>query len=187
MDLIQKDIDGNTIGGETFEISRLVFSGIPFEPIIEVDPIPATELQYKLMVRNSGFKSYRWQNSNEELIGESNSVIVTPSYKNMKFSVSAITEEDEIVVSDIDLTTILGIEKIIEHTDHIDVVLKGSAPQNATIEIISVRDRNLKSFQVIPTNSVNVAIDTYNFQSGHYIICYKINSELLDQRKIWIE
>ncbi len=87
-DLIQKDENGNIIGGETFIVEAPLYSYRP----IDIIPIEIGDGKYELV---TGLKdedySIKWTNKNGEDVGVGSKITVIPTLKNNEFSVTALS------------------------------------------------------------------------------------------------
>ena len=184
LDLIQKNSQGEIVGGETFIVDALVFSGVPIDPIIDVDPIPAIDPQFRLSVSKPEFTSYQWLNEQGEVIGENDNVTVTPNPKSKSFSVVAVTEDGEMFTDSIDLSYPFGIKSIAVTDNNIIVELKCNSQNNTSLEIVSVLDGEIKQSHIVPSGINTLTLDVSNLNKGYYIVGYRMKDEIIDRQRI---
>lgn len=184
LDLIQKNSQGEIVGGETFIVDALVFSGVPIDPIIDVDPIPAIDPQFRLSVSKPEFASYQWLNEQGEVIGENDNVTVIPNPKNKSFSVVAVTEDGEMFTDSIDLSYPFGIKSIAVADNNIIVELKCNSQNNTSLEIVSVLDGEIKQSHIVPSGINTLTLDVSNLHKGYYIVGYRMKDEIIDRQRI---
>lgn len=180
-DLVQKDENGNIIGGETFVVESPTRSFTPIE--ITKDPIGTG--QFKLGVDNTGFHEIKWLNGHGETIGDGETVVVIPTACGNRYSVVAMTENGDVATDEISLENENRIESVsMARTDCIKVALYANAPANSMISVTSLQDGTTQVSRNVPEGSKNVCLEFGNLSKGMYIVCYYINSEIVDQVKI---
>lgn len=73
-DLIQKDDEGNIIGGETFVVESPILLG----PVV-ITPVPTPDGSVELNTDSAQvYKSVKWMDGRGENLGEKSSVVVNP-------------------------------------------------------------------------------------------------------------
>lgn len=186
-DLIQKDENGNIIGGETFivESPRLTIKPID-GPNIAPNPMKDGEIQ--LIVKNSSdFNSLKWIDGKGETLGNKESINVSPRINGNDYTVVAMTNDGEIATQSISLENLYGIQSISTANHNIVVKLKEAAPDNASVEVKNITDGIAQVSCQISAGANVVNFDGSNLSRGVYVVCYIVNSTVVDQQKIRIE
>lgn len=186
-DLIQKDENGNIIGGETFivESPRLTIKPID-GPNIAPNPMKYGEMQ--LIVKNSSdFNSLKWIDGKGETLGNKESINVSPRINGNDYTVVAMTNDGEIATQSISLENLYGIQSISTANHNIVVKLKEAAPDNASVEVKNITDGIAQVSCQISAGANVVNFDGSNLSRGVYVVCYIVNSTVIDQQKIRIE
>lgn len=186
-DLIQKDENGNIIGGETFivESPRLTIKPID-GPNIAPNPMKDGEIQ--LIVKNSSdFNSLKWIDGKGETLGNKESINVSPRINGNDYTVVAMTNDGEIATQSISLENLYGIQSISTANHNIVVKLKEAAPDNASVEVKNITDGIAQVSCQISAGANVVNFDGSNLSRGVYVVCYIVNSTVIDQQKIRIE
>ncbi len=183
-DLVQKDENGNIIGGETFIVESPMLTRKP----IQITKTPIGNGQFKLEVDNAGFDAIKWVNSLGETIGNGETVVVTPKAHDNCYSVVATTEEGDVATEKVSLDKENGIESVsLTGADNMEIILHTNAPANSKISIISLLDGSTKASRNMLEGSKSMSIETGNIPKGEYIVCYYINAEIADQVKVKID
>lgn len=183
LDLVQKDEKGNIIGGETFIVEAPRF--LPYKPI-EIGDNPIGDGKFELTVDTTGYNSIDWKDKNGETIGNSNTITVLPKKDNNQYTVIATTADGDVATGDITIEEILGIKNITKDnsSNNILVELTDRAPQNAVLSVVSAQNSSNRISENVSQGVSQLTIDTSRLQSGVYIVIYRINGEIIDQRKI---
>ncbi len=186
-DLIQKDENGNIIGGETFIIEAPVqYSVIPDPPIIIT---PITGGQFELAANQPGSESYEWLNSRGERVGQTEIITVTPRLDDKCYSVVTTNERGDVNIKTVSLESESGIESVknTDGTGMIVVELQSEAPDKATISIVSVLDGSIQQTEEIQTGIKTISLDAGNIPQGIYAVVYKIDGNIVDQEKVSVK
>ncbi|MBD5248212.1 MAG: hypothetical protein HDS54_08660 [Barnesiella sp.] len=187
LDLIQRDSSGLIVGGERFIVDALIFSGELINPIIDVEPIPASGGAYSLSVKDNIFDTFQWLDGEDNIIGNIDNVVVTPDITNTKYSVIATDVEGEIGSASIDFSYLLGIESIKFIDDNVIVDFKSNDNEDSMLEFVSILDGETKLLYSLPKDMKTVSIETSRLDNGMYIVNYKIGMErIIDQKRIKI-
>ena len=186
-DLIQKDEAGNIIGGETFIVESPKLTLKPIDgPIIT--PIPIKDGLIQLKVNNSSeFNGLKWIDSKGATLGNKEAINVSPRINGNDYTVIAMTNDGEVVTQSISLENLYGIKSVSTTNDNIVVNLKETAPENAAIVIKAISDGTIKGSSQIPAKANMATLDGSNLSQGIYVICYTVNSAVVDQQKVRIE
>lgn len=181
-DLIQRDKNGNIVGGETFIVES---PGISSRPVT-ISSEPTDNGQVQLSVDDPNFESVKWINEKGETLGDTETITVTPKINNDSYSVIAMTEEGDVATESISLKDGYGIKTINASTgtDCLIVDLLAPAPNNSTISAVSLLEGETKILYNIPENSTSVSINVSDISKGLYIVSYSVDSEIIDQKRI---
>ena len=182
-DLIQKDEEGNIVGGETFVVEVPAMSqtrSISITPENEDDGM-------KLSVNDTGDYSYiKWLNKNGDVISREASVSVVPKLEDNVYTVIAGTPEGEVVTDEISVEPFHGMEFVSESSDKdkVNITLKNPAPEGAEVTITSLIDTAERLTVPVSEGISSLDIDTRDLKTGIYVIDYLINQEVADQKKL---
>lgn len=186
-DLVQKDEKGNVIGGETFVVESPVLTLNPIEgPVVTTKPCKDGLLQLKVN-NSSDFNSLKWIDGKGETLGNKESINVSPRINGNDYTVVAMTNDGEIATQSISLENLYGIQSISTANDNIVVKLKEAAPDNASVEVKNITDGIAQVSCQISAGANVVNFDGSNLSRGVYVVCYIVNSTVVDQQKIRIE
>jgi hypothetical protein len=184
LDLIQRDEDGNVIGGETFEVES---------PTLTLQPgiINSTSMdggQVLLSASVGQNSTYEWTGENGESLGESQNIIVTPSSKQHDYTVYATKEDGDVVADSVSIDSDYGIKTVdvIRENGTIVVTLCNKAPENAVMSLVSVSDGTSKYMGKISSGDNMIMIDSSAFQCGMYVVLYMVNGDIVDETTISI-
>lgn len=179
-DLVQKDENGNIVGGETFIVESPVLT---FKPI-EIDYQPINYGQIRLNAISSDFTSYTWKDSSGSKIGEGSSIAVSPTAANTKYTVTATNEEGEIAEESISLDAVNGIKSASAESGNIKVSLWGEASDNSLIRISSITKGTVVASVALAKGESEISIDVPDYNDGVYIVSYLVDDTVADSRKI---
>ena len=98
-----------------------------------------------------------------------------------------MTNDGEIATQSISLENLYGIQAVSTANDNIVVKLKETAPNNAMIVMKTLTDGTTKASCQIPTGVNMVSFEGSNLSKGVYVVCYVVNSAVVDQQKVRIE
>lgn len=186
-DLVQKDEKGNVIGGETFVVESPVLTLKPIEgPVITIKPFKDGLLRLKVN-NSSDFNSLKWIDGKGETLGNKESINVSSRINGNDYTVVAMTNDGEIATQSISLENLYGIQSISTANDNIVVKLKEAAPDNASVEVKNITDGIAQVSCLISAGAKVVNFDGSNLSRGVYVVCYIVNSTVVDQQKIRIE
>lgn len=183
-DLIQKDDEGNIIGGETFVVESPILLG----PVV-ITPVPAPDGSVELNTDSAqAYKSVKWMDERGETLGEKSSVVVNPKATGYDYSVVAMTEEGDMCTGSITLEKDGGIKSVGTPTpERLIVALETPAPAMATLSVTSVLDGTCVISCPVAEGAENVSLDTSRLSRGVYVVSYSVNSELIDQKKVRLD
>ncbi len=183
-DLIQKDEQGNIIGGETFVVEAPIYSYKP----IDIIPVEVGGGKYQLSADWQGTDYLaHWTDKNGEDIGEGSKVTVIPTLRNKEFSVTAISSQGEMAQKSITLESKTGIKSVAPSLveDYIYVVLDNPVDsKNAVLQVSSLTQGGAillsKSF---PVGTQEMRLDVTSLSSGVYILSYSVDGQIIDSQK----
>lgn len=181
-DLVQKDEDGNIVGGETFIVESPILTLKP----IEIELRPTVPGQIQLNAVSSDFTSYTWSDGAGNNLGEGNSITVSPTADNAKYTVTAMNEEGEVAEESISLDVIYGIKGAYLESGHINVSLKGEAPDNSRITVSSIENGVVIAECSLTQGDSEISINIPNCNGGIYTVSYLVNNAVVDSRKITV-
>lgn len=179
-DLVQKDEDGNIVGGETFIVESPT---LIYKPIV-IDPKPLNPGIIQLNASSSDFTSYTWKDNNGNKLGEGSAIIVSPTVDNTRYTVTATNEDGEIAEESISLDAVNGIKSASSEGGCIKVSLRGEAPDNSLIKVSSAQDGAVVATGTLTKGESEISINVPNVGNGVYIVTYFVDGTVVDYRKI---
>ncbi len=182
VDLIQKNENGEIIGGESFIVET---PGSSFDDYI-VTSTPTQNGSYKLSTDAGPHESVRWENSRGETIGNQQSVKVKPENRCDNTYYSYILSEDgNLACSQITVEYESGIAKI--HTDEqntrLIVDLKGNPNAESSLYLSCVTTGETILKRNINESEKQVEIDISALNPGTYSVSYIENGIVIDSVK----
>lgn len=180
-DLIQKDEQGNIIGGETFMISNLPTVD---KPIITINPGEGGI--YELGVDSDDYDHYMWEDESGNVIGSEKTITVTPTKANHIYNVTAFTENGESGEATATLEPSFAIESVNNESGVLTVRLLNESPENGVITVTPMYNDGVKIAQNITARQSTISIDTSVLEPGMYVVTYSIASEVIDSVKTTI-
>lgn len=181
-DLVQKDGDGNIVGGETFIVEPLTLTDNP----IIIDPITVAPGNIQLNALGSGFSSYIWKDNVGNNIGTGSSIMVSPVADDTKYTVIATNEEGEVAEESISLDAVNGIKCVSSETGYIKVSLRGEASDNSRITISSAVNGTVVASGSFIKGESEITINVPNRDSSVYIVTYLVDDTVVDSRKFTV-
>lgn len=181
-DLIQRDENGNIIGGETFVIKAPQFVDIP----IDIIGTPIGDRRFSLSVNNPEFQSIRWQDKSGEDIGEGNEITVLPTCDNNVYGVVALTDDGRMATGSVTIDEVQGIRSISPSTcvgDELTVELMQEAPANAVVTVSSVADGVAPISCPVARGDKSVKINASTLRSGVHAVALSVDDEIIDSKK----
>lgn len=98
-----------------------------------------------------------------------------------------MTNDGEIVTQSVSLDNQYGIHSVSTANDNLVVKLKEPAPNKAAIVVKTITDGTTKASCQIPTGANVAFLDGSNMSQGVYVVCYVVNSLVVDRQKVRIE
>ena len=182
-DLIQKDEQGNIVGGETFVVEAPTLSHKP----IDIVPIEIGRGKYELSADWQGMDySANWTNRSGENIGEGNKVRVIPTSKNNEFSVTIHSSQGEMAHGSIVLECKTGLKSITPTliNDFIDVELQNPVDsKDAMLQVSGLAQGTILLTKNIPIGAKKMQLNTTSLSSGIYVLTYSVDGQIVDSRK----
>lgn len=180
-DLIQKDEQGNIIGGETF-----ILSNVPTidKPIITITPGEGGV--YELGVDSDDYDHYTWEDESGKVIGSEKSITVTPTKANHIYNVTAFTEDGESGEATATLEPSCAIESVNNESGTLTVKLRNASPESGVITVTPLNNNGKPISKNLQEGETYVTLDTSSLASGMYIVTYTIDSEIIDSAKTTI-
>ncbi|WP_449304197.1 C13 family peptidase [Prevotella aurantiaca] len=182
-DLIQKDEQGNIVGGETFVVEAPTLSHKP----IDIVPIEIGRGQYELSADWQGMDySANWTNRSGENIGDGNKVRVIPTSKNNEFSVTIHSSQGEMAHGSIVLECKTGLKSITPTlvNDFIDVELQNPVDsKDAMLQVSGLAQGTILLTKNIPIGAKKMQLNTSSLSSGIYVLTYSVDGQIVDSKK----
>lgn len=180
-DLIQRDEQGNIIGGETF-----ILSNIPTVTLPEITIKQGEGGTYELGVDSDDYDHYMWEDESGKVIGSEKSITVTPTKANHIYNVTAFTENGESGEATATLEPSFAIDSVNNESGVLTVRLLNESPENGVITLTHMYNDGVKIAQNISAGQSTISIDTSVLEPGMYVVTYTIASEVIDSVKTTI-
>lgn len=183
-DLIQRDeVTGEIIGGESFVVTPPTVS--PWGPIT-IRPTLSDDKYILNAEVPENVTNFEWTDKTGNIISTSNEVIVTPTFRNNEYTVTA-KQDGVLSQASITLDQIQGIESVSPSpaTNYINVILKTPVENDATyIKVQSVLNTNIVIEKEIAMHNSQIQIELGNIPNGIVLIQLVSNNEIIDNIKI---
>lgn len=183
LDLIQRNEDGEIIGGETFVVKT---PDVTMQTA-NIVSAPQEDGNTELSVEADFGESVRWEDGNGSTIGEGDTVAV-PSYSksgNNTYHVYVLSEDGKLSTGAIDLGVETGIEKV--STDdqgaNLSVSLRGNALENSSIVVSSVASGDVVLSRSLDNGESLVSLDVSTLSQGVYAVTYTYKGTTVDSAK----
>lgn len=185
MDLIQRDEEGNIVGGETFIVESPVIASQPINIVSEASEDGNTLLS----VEGADFNAIAWTNQQGDELGDTKTITVSPSYESNKYTVKALTDKGELVMDSISLQAKDHIKSVVlsSRSSNMQVELNRNAPQGAYISVASVINGENRITSNIPAGENTITIDMPTTTKGLHVVCYSINGKVVDKKKVILQ
>lgn len=183
-DLIQRNDSGEIVGGETFIVeSPILALSTPLNIISSPDSDGST----RLTVDGAVFKSVIWENQQGETIGDNKTITLAPSANNQIITVTATTDEG-LTTESVNVIATIGIKSLaLDESQSIRVSLFSASTKNSCISIVSTNDGETKITKKIETGQTTVDVNMGELPKGVYAVCYYIDNNIIDKKKILIK
>lgn len=183
LDLIQRNENGEIIGGETFVVKT---PDVTMQTA-NIVSAPQEDGNTELSVEADFGESVRWEDGNGSTIGEGDTVAV-PSYSksgNNTYHVYVLSEDGKLSTGAIDLGVETGIEKV--STDdqgaNLSVSLRGNALENSSIVVSSVASGDVVLSRSLDNGESLVSLDVSTLSQGVYAVTYTYKGTTVDSAK----
>ncbi len=184
IDLVQRDVNGKIVGGETFIVVPPTASGSP----LSINVAETGCGQALLSLDSEDFRAVRWYDSEMNLISENASISVdVPRKADAAYSAVAINDEGELAKDSTILTAKSGISKVYVGNDsEIVVELKNSALRNSSIVLYDMNNNVVVRSKDLLEKTSECQFDVRDVMSGIYTVSYFESGELIDSVKFVI-
>ena len=179
-DLIQRDEEGNIVGGETFVIKAPKLVKLPLD-VVKIDQAGG---KVELKVDDPTYKTMYWKNALGDDIQKGSSITVKPTGTDNEFLVHAFTPEGNVAVATIKLDPTVGIESVTKPaSDKTKVTLRTGAEEGGRLVLTSVLN-NAQSVTVpLETGAASADIDMAQLPKGVYAVTYMVGDEIVETVK----
>ncbi len=179
-DLVQKDLNGNIIGGERF----IVEPPVQAYNAVEINTTNLDDGSVKLSAQGEGFNKFKWVDARGTILSDKESVCVTPSSDDCDYKVIALTEDGKAATNNISLTAAAGIKSVNVSNGNIKIDLKTEASENSSVTVTSLTADNKRVSAEIAAGSKSLVVDTSTLSNGLYVVSYSVDGNVIDRRKI---
>ncbi len=185
LDLIQRDSEGNIIGGERF----IIESQLQLKPgggiIINSEELPNGYIN--LWVDKAEEDTINWLNEDGDIFSRDSSVYVTPRIdRPTTYSVSVFTSEEEMLTDSITIDSLDGISEVLVANSKSELVirLKRMPHPNSRIILTSLLSGEAILSVDLDKEDTECRIDISSVGSGIYSITYSSEGVLIDSQKV---
>jgi hypothetical protein len=177
-DLIQRDEDGNIIGGETFIIEA------PYKLLQPPTIVPTTgnDSTTLTVTDASSYDNVQWVDATGEIISTEESVTVSPTKTSHDFTALASTEDGGLATASISLEVSSAIESLSVNSSSVTVNLSTPASDGATIAITSSTTGSPVMTVAVTSEEQTIKIDISSLQSGVYTLTYIEDGAAIDSK-----
>lgn len=179
-DLIQRDEEGNIVGGETFVIKAPKLVKLPLD-VVKIDQAGG---KVELKVDDPTYKTMYWKNALGDDIQKGSSISVKPTGTDNLFKVHAFTPDGNVAVATIKLDPTVGIESVTKPaSDKTKVTLRTGAEAGGRLVLTSVLN-NAQSVTVpLEAGAASADIDMAQLPKGVYAVTYMVGDEIVETVK----
>lgn len=182
LNLIQKDENGEIVGGEAFVIES---------PSISDEPIAIQSRKkskgYVLKPDDKSLRDIRWYDENYDLIGATDEICVSPTNRSIGYSLTAITEDGKLAKGEIKFNNANCIRFISPNLfirDYVKVELSDIPDEEAKLQVISLSTGNTIIVKNIDKQSHTVSLDMSTQPAGVYAVLYVLDGQIVDSKKM---
>lgn len=179
LDLIQRDENGNIIGGETF----IVESPLPTDAPLSIVQTPTTNNGLTLSTDADEKSEIRWENTDGVIIGYGNTLTLTSVSQGETYYAYSVNENGELAKGSITLDTRFGISNILVEDGNLTINLLDCALPNSTVTISSVVTGELISSNKVETGDKRCILDISTLPKGVYVVSYILDGEIVNSAK----
>ena len=182
-DLIQRDGDGNIVGGETFIVKSPEVS----TNSMQIETESTGNGNYELTAEISGGDYEKiWYDADGLEIGRGDNITVKPTREANEYSVTALSANGEMARESVTLTPELGIKTITPAAsvgDNLGVTLYNEAPANSAVCVSSVNTGTTMVTESVGTGETTVEVDTSSLPTGLYVVTYTEDGNIVDSKR----
>lgn len=181
-DLIQRDENGNVVGGMSYRVKVPEPPTVAYSDIINVDS--NNEGYYTLSIDEDEFNSCVWMQNNQKL-SKSSTVKVSPVSSSNTYKVAALNENGELATEEVNLSSLLGIEQFSYNstTDKIEIELKRKVSGNIDVYISSLSENKIIKIGTFISGEKSKTFDLSSMPEGIYILSLFQNDVVIDSKK----
>jgi len=186
VDLIQRDSNGDIVGGETFVVEAPVLTEAA--PNVTVTSNEAG--LYTLSADSAGNQYILWADNNGHIVGEGASISVNPAVQGREYSAAMVSADGYLSTQAILLDTSYGIKSVscdATGSNNMEITLYGHAAADAYIRISSTTDGVSAVSKAVPAGESSVSVDVSVLPAGLYVVAYMVDGAVADTRKISIK
>lgn len=178
--LVQRDVKGQIIGGETFIVTT------PIKATSQLQLTTANTLDGTTVV-TAGMEDLHnisWYDHDLNLISEATTI--SRPLINIDTQLKAIGQNinGELACAIIKLSPQSGISDIEQTSNGIRVTLRGNIIANSDISIVSVNDGSFKARKTLSSNETIADIDLPSNTNGIHLVSYCVNGDVIDCKKV---
>lgn len=181
-DLIQRDENGDVVGGMTFTVKAPETPSVAYSDIINVQA--NDDGKYTLSIDEEEFNSCVWILNNQKL-STSKAIKVNPVSSSSKYKVAAINENGELATEEVNLSSLLGIEvfRYNAPTNEIELELKRAASGGINIYVSSLTDNKIIQVGMFNPGEKTKKFNISSLTNGIYVLSLFQNDFVIDSRK----
>lgn len=183
LDLIQRDSEGNIIGGETFEIEAPELVIAPIDTVVIV-PIPYPG-GITLSAKAPSNSKLTWFDGKNKKIGENSNINLTSVKKGDTYKLTALNEKGQLAMAEITLDNVSAIKNVsINATGTLlEIEFVSAIAKDSDIMITSLLDGDVKLSKAVNEGEDKISIDISSLSNGAYAVSYLVNNQKIDSRK----
>ena len=182
-DLIQRDENGNIIGGEAF-ILREALTSLP--PIDIVQEHIGSNTKLSVVLPNSNY-TYEWYNQDGQEIGTGDSINVIPTSNSTTYSVLAFSNQGEKGEGKITLIPETGIKRtyppLVDST--LGVELYSPINTGSKFIISPIESLSAPTSYIISTETTTIEIPVENLSPGIYALTLITDNKVINTQKFY--
>lgn len=180
LDLIQKDENGNIIGGETFIVDCPVESTASYEIRVSSSEDDLTMLN----IETASNDHVRWKDFDDRTISESSNVTVRPEINGYTYNVYVLSEEGELYSDTVNLPQEKGIMRVsTSGIDSLEVTLFDEAGTDCLLLITSAHTGESVLTMPMTQSQSHAVLDISTLAIGNYSLSYIQNGKVINSVK----
>lgn len=179
MDLIQRDEEGNIIGGETFIVKSPLKSYTP----LSISQTPITNNGLILSTDAEENSQIRWENTDGVTLSNENTLTLNSVSQGSTYYAYSINEDGELAIGSLKLDIQDGISNVSVENDNLIITLMNSSLANSTITISSVVTGELISSNEVGIGEKRCTFDISAMPKGIYVVSYIIEGKVINSVK----